>query len=242
MKMNRFQASALHLFGSACFLAVFFLMVSQVWYPGKLFSAAAGVELLRLLICVDLIIGPLVTLIIFNPQKKKLKQDLIIVVLCQLGFLFYGVWSIYTVRPVYIAFAENKFYMVRANEIDATDQAKVTDTHFKSLPVFGPEYVGTQEPTDPKIKNDIVFSSLAGMGIQNLPQYFVPLNKIQQQIKAAAKTSQEWKTIDAETKQRLKSYERENAGTSVSFIALINKRIALFVVINAQTGEIIGII
>jgi hypothetical protein len=240
--MNRFKAFAVHLISSAIILVGFYTMASQVWYPGKLFSIAAGAQLIRLLICVDVIIGPLITFIIFNVKKKKLKQDLFFVVFCQLCFLVYGAWTIFTVRPAYIAFAEDQFFIVRANEIDPADEAKVKNNDFKSLPLLGPKFVGTVEPTDQKIKNDLVFSSLAGMGIQNLPQYFVPFETIRSQIKAAARTSKQLKKIDSDTRLRLELYERNHSSTPVAFIRLVNKNAILFVVINSSNGAVVDII
>ncbi|TDK68043.1 TfpX/TfpZ family type IV pilin accessory protein [Sapientia aquatica] len=240
--MNRFKASAIHLFGSACVIGVFFLLVRQVWYPGQLFSAAAGAELLRLLICVDVILGPLITLIIFDTKKKKLRQDMFIVLFCQLCFLVYGFWSIFSVRPVYFALVGDQFYMVRANEIDSVDQNRAKNALFRQLPITGPEFVGTIEPDDQKIKNDLVFSSLAGMGLQNLPQYFVPFAQVQPQVRAVAKTSQQFKTITSETRLRLKNYELAHPTSAVAFVPLVFKAGQLFVVVKAGNGEVIEII
>ncbi len=226
--------------GSAIVLAAAFLLISLVWYPGVLFAAAAGSELLRLMIGVDLIIGPVVMLIIYNPTKPKIKQDVLIVLLCQLAFLFFGLWSIFSARPVYIAFSENRFYLVRANEIDVADQKKVTQAAYQHLPLFGPELVGTQQPEGIKERNDIVFGTFGGMGIQNLPQYFVPIVQVQQAMLAAGKTSQNWQKIDAANKQRLQQYEATHK--SVLFLLLTSKRESLFVVIDSKTGVVLEII
>lgn len=240
--MNRFKAFALHLAASGVILGSFFLIVSQVWFPGRLYSVAAGAELIRLLVCVDLILGPLIILIIFNTKKKTLRQDLGIVVLCQLVFLAYGAWTIFTVRPVYLVFAEDRFYMVRANEIDDKDLAKAKVEAFKILPLTGPKFIGSVQPTDPKIKNDLVFSNLAGMGVQNLPEYFVQLRQVSTQVKAAAKTSDQFAAIDSDSKLRLQRYERSHIAMPVAFIHLVNKNAVLFVVINSANGEFVDII
>jgi hypothetical protein len=110
-KMNRYKAALLHLSGSACVLLSAFLLVKCVWYPGKLFSVAAGGELMRLLAGVDLILGPLVMLIIFDVRKKLIKLDIAIILICQLAFLAYGLWSIYVARPVYIYCIRGKSFL-----------------------------------------------------------------------------------------------------------------------------------
>ena len=240
--MNRYKAFALHLTASACILLTISAIVSLIWYPGILFSLAAGTELLRLLAVVDLILGPTVMLIIFNPAKKLLKLDICIVLLCQLSFLAYGLWSIFVSRPVFIVFVEDKFHLVRANQIEDQDLKLVNTIQFKKLPLGKPEYVGTQQPNDIKIKNDIVFAELGGMGLQNLPQYYLPVSQVTQQIIAAGKTSDQWEKIDADSKKKLAMYESAHEKGSVLFLLLKYKNLPLFVVVKAKTGEVIELI
>ena len=240
--MNRLKAFSIHLTASAIILVSFFAVVSQVWYPGQLFSVAAGAALIRLLVGVDLILGPLVTLIIFDTKKKKLRQDLLIIVICQLIFFAYGAWTIFAVRPAYIVFADDQFYMVRANEIDGKDLARARIDEFKTLPLTGPKFIGTIQPTDPKVKNDLVFSSLSGMGLQNLPEYFVPLEQVSAQVRAAAKTSKQFKIIDSDSKLRLQHYEASHPSRPLAFIRLVSKVAVFFVVIDASNGKFVDII
>jgi len=240
--MTRYKAASIHLLVSASVLLLAYLFIGNVWYPGKLFLAAAGGDLMKLLAGVDVILGPLIMLIIFDAKKKLIKFDIAVVVLFQAGFLMYGLWSIYTVRPAYIAFVENRFCLVRANEIDTADLAKVSNPLFKELPQFGPVYVGTKEPTDQKTKEDILFSGFGGMGLQNLPQYYIPYTDVQQQIVAAGKTSQQFKTVPAETREMMQAYEKSHASHPVLFLMLINKHVPLIVVVDAKTGTVVELI
>jgi len=236
--MTRYKAFAIHLLGSILVLSVIFLLIKVVWYPGTLFTFAAGFDLLRLIVIVDLVIGPLIMLVIFNPKKKYIKLDIAILLLCQIGFMAYGCWTMFVARPVYFAFADNSFYLVRANEIDKKDLAQVKDQRFKQIPLWGPIVVGTKEPDDVKIRNDIVLSSLAGMGIQDLPQYFVPYNQVLQHVKSAAKTSRELK-VDHATKQRVTTYEQSNPHKAVLFLPMLNKQALLIAVVDAKTAQFI---
>ena len=240
--MTRYKASALHLLGSASVLFLSFSVIYWVWYPGRLFSAVGGVELLRLLVCVDLVLGPLIMLIIFDAKKKLIKLDVAIVLVCQLGFLGYGVHTIFVARPVYLAFVNDRFYMVRANEIASADQVKATDPTFKSMPYFGPVIVGTQEPSDAKTRNEIVFGSLSGMGIQNLPQYFVSYAKILPQVQAALKTSAELKLIEPEIRPKLQAIEKSHAANPVGFLMMVRRPAPLIAVIQKNTGEILELL
>lgn len=240
--MTRYKAFAIHLLSSIFVLSLIFLLIQQVWYPGKLFTLAAGVDLLQLIVGVDLVIGPFILLLIFDAKKKYIKMDVLIILLCQLGFMGYGCWVMFTARPAYFAFVENHFFLVRANEVDEDSLKLVKDPQFKQLPLSGPVAAGTKEPDDVNIRNDIALSALGGMGIQDLPQYFVPYSQVRQQVLLAGKTSQELK-VDQDTKKRVIAYEEKNQHTKpVLFLPMVNKHTPLVVVIDAKTAQIIEII
>lgn len=246
--MNRYRASLLHLLSSAAVLGCIFGLVRWIWYPGGLFEAASGMDLLVILVAVDVVLGPLITLIIFNPKKASLKFDMVCVVLCQIGFMLYGVWAIFSARPVYMAFVANNFYMVTANEIDPEDQTKTENPLFRSLPAWGPQFVGTRTPTDQKVLRGIMAASRHGMGLQNLPQYFLPYADAAPMIRMAGKTVQELagKTASApkEELDKLMAYalRKRAEGKTVLFIPLLNKKKILTVAIDGITGEVLDIL
>src|SRR5512132_772047 len=102
--MNRFKAALIHLGISACIAGATLLFMLTVWYPGPFFKAVGGDGLILILLGVDVAIGPLITLVVFDTRKKSLKMDLAVVALLQLAAFSYGVWTIFEARPVYIAF------------------------------------------------------------------------------------------------------------------------------------------
>jgi hypothetical protein len=239
--MTRYRAFLIHLLGSVFLLLLNFVLIYQIWYPANLFWVASGYDLLGLLIIVDVIVGPLIMLIIFDTKKKYLKFDILVILLLQIGFMGYGLWITYTTRPVYFAFAENRFVLVKADQIEAKALNAVKDERFKSLPMFGPLWVGTKEPDDAKARNDLVFASFAGMGIQDLPQYFVPFDQVVDDVKKASKSSQEI-VADSDNKKRLVEYEKKHADKKMRFIVMVNKLSPLYVAIDPDSGKVIDII
>ncbi|MCL4161134.1 UNVERIFIED_CONTAM: hypothetical protein GTU68_045381, partial [Idotea baltica] len=87
------------------------------WYPAPHFSASGGWQGLKIAASVDLVLGPLLTFIVFDPDKtkKKLIGDLVIIALIQIFALAWGVNTIYQQRPVSIVFWEDGFYSVPAS-------------------------------------------------------------------------------------------------------------------------------
>ena len=70
----------IHLLFSALLIGCFMIIVTQVWFPDVLFRLENVWEGLQILIPVDAILGPVLTLILFVPGKKGLLSDLIIIV------------------------------------------------------------------------------------------------------------------------------------------------------------------
>jgi hypothetical protein len=243
--MNRYLASAYHFLGSALVLFLVFALVRWVWYPGLFFSAAHGVNLLGIIIPVDLIIGPLITLIIFNPAKKAgLKRDMAVIFAAQVAFMLYGLFTIYSARPVYVSLVDKDFYLVTANEIEPQDQQKAKDPQFRTLPNLGPDWV-VSVIDDKKLRADLTFSNaFAGVGAQNLPEYFKPYQKELTRIKEIAKPANKLPELKKEQLQSLQNFAdaKQKSGTTVSFIRLYAKSKIFYVAIDSKTGQVIEMI
>lgn len=119
--LNRYQAFTSHLIISLIIFFVILICITQLWYPGILFDTDNGWKAIGLIIGIDLILGPLLTLIVFNPQKPSLKADLSIIAAIQVIALVYGTWTIHSSRPIAIAFINNSFITFYANADNATE-------------------------------------------------------------------------------------------------------------------------
>ena len=109
MVFNRYSASALHL---ALSLLVFLSLVAVMyfyWFPGELFFMDGGYEGIKLVAMVDLVLGPLLTLLLFKRGKPSLVFDLSVVACLQIAALAYGFYATYNQRIVAYVYAENKF-------------------------------------------------------------------------------------------------------------------------------------
>ena len=93
-----------------------------------------GEILLRLLIGVDVVVGPVITLLIFDPKKQSLKYDLAVIAVLQVAALAYGSYVMFEARPVYNVFVDDRFYTVPANSIDADSLARAA-ADYRPLPL-----------------------------------------------------------------------------------------------------------
>ena len=70
------------------------------------------------LIGVDLVLGPLLTLIVYKEGKRGLKFDLAFIASVQLVALFYGAGTLHAERPTYLVFAVDRITLVSHKSID----------------------------------------------------------------------------------------------------------------------------
>ena len=103
-------------------LLVAILMASfvfWVWYPSPLASAVGVGTIFIMMLGIDVILGPLLTLLVAKKGKKTLKMDLLVIAIIQIGALLYGVYNISITRPVYIVYDNTRFDLVQANHLDS---------------------------------------------------------------------------------------------------------------------------
>ena len=115
---NRWYAFASHFALSLLIFLALLLVITLLWYPGALLSAAGGWQGIRIVIGVDLVIGPLLTLIIYNTAKprKLLYMDLMIIAMIQLSCLAAGTFIVFDERPVAVTYVNDKFYTLKKSD------------------------------------------------------------------------------------------------------------------------------
>ena len=116
--MSRLQAFLVHLSLSAAVVGSGFAIVFFIWYPQPYFEVVGAWYLIRILFIVDVVLGPLLTFIVFKPGKPGLKFDLTVIALVQVAALMYGATIIYQERPYYLVFAVDRFELVARKDLD----------------------------------------------------------------------------------------------------------------------------
>lgn len=185
--MTRFKAALTHLLISTTLAGIVICLILFGWYPLPYFWALGGPMLLALIVGIDIVLGPLMTMILFNPAKsrRELTLDLTIIGIVQLSALTYGIHSGYVGRMVYGVFAGNSFYLVEASEMVPSFLQKA-QPEFQQLPFAGYRIVGTVVPDTEKARDDLAFFKAVGVGPQHMPEYYVPLDQNREQIRTAA--------------------------------------------------------
>lgn len=189
MTNGRMKATAVHAALSSAIAMVISAIVFIFWFPGQISNIAGSTSIYWLLIAVDIICGPLILLVIWNPKKprRELITDAAIVVTIQLAALCYGVWTIYQARPVYIVFETDRLRMVNAAEIDPVDLANAP-AQWKNLPLLGPQLLSTRAPKDGDEMLRSIELSIAGKEPSVRPEMWEEYASAQDKIRAATRS------------------------------------------------------
>src|SRR4051812_12853702 len=110
--MTRWKAAAIHSLISVAVGLIAGALLLGLWYPPPYFHAAGAQELILLLVGVDLVIGPLLTLIVFRWGKPGLAFDLTVISLLQAAALVYGLAIVLQSRPVFLVATVDRFVLV----------------------------------------------------------------------------------------------------------------------------------
>ncbi len=154
--ITKLKATGVHLCISVLIFVYLTYKILYDWYPDPYFAVDGGWQGIRLVGAVDLVLGPLITFLIFDSRKKRreILFDLLTIAVIQLGALGYGVHATYSQRPVAVVLIDE--FMISAIEEHYADSW----TSQEALSVYSDEHP------------PIIFA--------NLPMNHEALEKIQQ--------------------------------------------------------------
>lgn len=189
--MSRWKAALLHLCISAVIAVGVLVLMIGIWYPPPYYSVSRTETLILLIIGIDIVLGPLLTLIIFNAKKSRraLSFDFTVIGLLQSAALVYGLHQIFISRPVFLVADRGYIDAVYAHSIDRTPSP---NAHYTSVPVWGPELVGLQIPDDSASRSKLVEMMMSGKGsVRERLAAYVPYEQVQAEVLSHSKPAAE---------------------------------------------------
>ncbi|MFU8856871.1 MAG: hypothetical protein ACNA8S_07655 [Deferrisomatales bacterium] len=123
--MTKTRAFLVHLALSAAVAAAALAVFIRFWYPLPFFLADGGWQGLRLVVAVDVVLGPLLTLVVYRATKsrRELTFDYACIGAVQVLALALGLWTVHGQRTALVAFADGKFYTVDAETAESLGPA-----------------------------------------------------------------------------------------------------------------------
>lgn len=240
--MLRVKAAFIHLLLSACVVGFVLFLMLFVWYPDGFFNLLGGGDLLYIIAGVDVCLGPLLTLAVFNPAKKSLKFDLAVIALLQISALLYGANVMFQSRPVFNVLEENLFKVTLASDFkDDVELQKASKDKWKSLSWTGPQLVAAVAPTDPKVKEEMVFAASSGADWNVFPKLFVEYDSQRKLALKHAKPLTALKAVHAENRAVIEQFERKHPGQAV-YLPIVSGYVSMAAVLDAKTADFIEIL
>jgi hypothetical protein len=203
---SRLTAAAVHLGLSLGVAALAALLVFKIWYPYPYNEISGGRELFLLIVAVDVVLGPLLTLAVFNVAKRRrdLVLDVSIIALLQTAALVYGLWTVFIARPVYLVHEVDRFQVVIAADVDRLElqQAPV---ELRDLPIWGVRTIGVRKARDSEEMLKSIELAMAGKDVSMRPGWWVPMGPSQRAILAErGKPVDSLRTKGPEAEQKLR--------------------------------------
>ncbi|MCU6434551.1 hypothetical protein LPB67_12290 [Undibacterium sp. Jales W-56] len=230
------QASLIHLSVSVSIVSLVLLFTLLVCYPTPYFHAMGVKNILVILAIADITIGPIITLIIYDPLKRLIKFDLAVVAILQLIALGYGVSTILAGRPVYVVYFEDRFILESAFDIPKVELDKVNTS---MLPFTGPRIVAVQLPKDKtKLKSLIQEGASQSKWLPQMPSLFIPYASVAENVKSKLKELDELRF--SQPTETLDSMEEEV--TEALTINMLKREEVGFIPVEGQTTNLTALI
>lgn len=242
---TRFAAawSLRHLVASAAVACVAAWVVFGWWYgtPWRQLLGAGGI--FGLIVAVDVVSGPLLTAVLANPRKSRREHwiDLSLVASIQLAALAYGMWTVYSARPVVLAFEVDRLVVVTANEVQV-DQLREALPEFQRLSWTGPRIVSLRKPRSSEEFLRSVEQSIQGTTQAMRPGWWRPYIEAVPEVLKRADALQalmERRPADRDELEKAAG-QSGHAIANLRYLPLTSSRSDDWVALISETGNVVG--
>ena len=241
--MTQYKAASIHLLISCLIVISVFSTMYLLWYPGNYFSLMGGKKLLALIGGVDLLLGPLLTFIVFKSGKKGLFFDLACIGMLQVIAFSYGIYALTVSRPVFTVFNHNQFQIMAQVDMLDSELAKAKQAKWKTLSYAGPVLVAIGAPNS-KDKKEALFAKLVAPHAGHYPILFddfvnhkAEIIKSGKQLALLAQKSQ----INAATISKFLNSENRQLSEFLYF-PVITDYAEMSMVVDAKTAKVMTIL
>jgi hypothetical protein len=241
----RYQAAVIHGCISLLVASVAASLVFLVWYPFPYREVSGGRELFIILMIVDIVLGPLLTLAIFNPTKppNELRNDIAIVVLLQLVGLIYGLWVVANARPIHLVFEIDRFRVVHATDVPS-ELLSLAPRDVVAMPWTGPSVLSVRPFKSEREKIHATMAALQGVPLGARPDLWQTYKTGREQVLAVSRPASELRSRFVHGAVLIDSAiaEANRSVAAVSFIPMAGRKSFWTVLIDSKSAEVIGFV
>jgi hypothetical protein len=241
----RLKAAVIHLGISLAVALLAALLVFGVWYPYPYREISGGRELFLILVSVDVILGPLITLAIFNRAKPRpeLRRDLAVVGLIQLAALAYGLWTVFVARPVHLVFEIDRLRIVHAIDVPEDLMDKVP-AGIDALPLRGPTLLAVRPFKDRKEEQDATLVALQGIALSARPDLWQPYARSRNEVLKAGRPVDQLKSRFASNAAQIDAVlsRAGRAASTTAYLPVAGRKTFWTAFIDPLTADVVAFI
>lgn len=173
------KAAFFHFLGSVLVACLAAVLVFLLWYPHPYGQLSGGGKLFAILIVVDVVCGPLLTLVLFSPRKSRREffVDMSLVVLIQVAALCYGLYTVYLARPLFLVHEVDRFRVIGMpdyGDADVSAALSALPAPLKPSYFSSPITVGIRDAASSKERQDVMVESVfGGRDYSQRPDFYV---------------------------------------------------------------------
>ena len=230
-----------HLLASALVLGTVVGGMYVGWYRWPGWYLADATQATRVMIGVDLVVGPLLTLVVANAAKpfRVLARDISVIAVVQLIALGYGSYFLWNGRPLYYAFSEDVLQLVQAYDISATQAALGRQKNPELAPHWYslPRWIWAPLPEGEEGAKIVQAAISGGDDVISLPSRYEPWADAQATLRSQLKKLDDIKYFSGNEKKILRQ-RMQDQGLSADLanaIALTGRSRPLLVVLDPST-------
>jgi hypothetical protein len=243
MFRSKLRAAALHLMICLFIALIVVLLVYLGWYRDILSKTEGIGSILLIVLAVDVVLGPLLTFIVFKVGKKSLRFDLSVIALLQLAFLSYGLYTVQIARPAFVVFIKDRFESVAVVDWPASSKlalANAPNPHSERA-LLGPSVVAVTPPEDPKVRQELMFEAVkGGPDLSHRPEYYSLFSEQAEQVIAKAQPLVNLKKFNPDDGDQISKLESEFSHRGqVGYLPLKGKQKDGIVIVDLKTGEVL---
>lgn len=182
----RWQAFGIHLAISLVVLGGLLYMLFVHWFPGHFFDTDGGWNVLRIVILVDLVLGPLLTLVAANPAKttRALRKDFTVIAVLQAAAFAWGTWMAWDNRPYAMLWVDGDFHSMPYSAFNEFPEARA---RIAQLPGEWPRQVMVMLPENLEERGRLFAQNMrGGKTVMFASELYAPFSYEDPEVKASA--------------------------------------------------------
>ena len=236
---SKAKASSIHLLASLGLGLLAGIFIFFIWYPSPYQKISGGSDLFLLLVSIDIVIGPMITFVIYNKKKslQAITLDFFAIAILQSAALAYGMWTLFVARPVYLVFEYKNFSVVHAIDLDPMILEK-SSSPYKNIPIDGPKIISLRKPERGDEQIETMTIALHGVTESEQPNLWQPYEMAKNNVLSTCKSMSTLKEKFPKNESDIDSLiARTGAGANdLCYLPLLSRGTVWTIVIDRSTA------